>query len=245
MGVLLPVAILSDNPYEALKLKGVKLDMEIEGKNRAAEIKSVVLKRDVVAPGEELVATVELEPFQAKSRFVEVRLKVPEDATEGTYELAVGSSMMALSEEERQFPQRYEPQDAKTLVAAVQRVLGYQADKLYASLAMDIGGVSEGGKELKDLPATRVAMYASEKRSNAVPLYEMVRTQVDAGEPACVVLRGGETFQVTVDKDAGKRFFAVKDAQERRLREGALDGEKKLLPAGEEPRPAPGVGPGD
>ncbi len=49
--VMLPVAILTDNPFGPLKLRSVNLQAKIEDVNRLTVIKSVTLNRTVVAPG--------------------------------------------------------------------------------------------------------------------------------------------------------------------------------------------------
>lgn len=211
LDVLMPVAMLSDNPYQNLKLESVELETQIEPADRSAEIRSIMLKRNVVAPGDELVAMVELAPFRAPPRNVQVTLKVPEDAPDGHYELTIGSSTMAISQEEHYFPQRYAPEDIKGLFSAVQRVLAYSPDQLYARLAMNVQGAAEDGREFRNLPSSRIAMYASEKRTNATPLYRIVGSQVEAGG---IVADGGESFAITVDRNAGKRFFNARHAGE-------------------------------
>jgi len=200
---LLPVALLADNPFENLKLTSVQLEAVIEGVDRSAEIKSAAINKQVVAPGETVIVTVELARYQKTTRTMELNVKVPADAAEGDYQLAVGSADMLLSQEAEVFPQRFMPVNIKTLVDDVQHIMSYRHDKVYARLVMDIQGAAMGGREMKNLPASRVAMYASEKRTDATPLFEAITESADAD---AVVDGGGQTFVITVDKQAGKRF---------------------------------------
>ncbi len=110
---------------------------------------------------------------------------------------------MALMQEAEYFPQRFSPDDAKSLAAAVAHILSYRQDRLYARLVTDIRGAAQGTYELKNLPPSRVAMYASERRTDTGPVYGSVETSVPGGG---VYDAGGSTFRITVDRNAGKRF---------------------------------------
>ena len=201
--VMLPVAILTDNPFGALKLKSVNLQAKIENVNRSAVIKSVTLNKTVVAPGDQVVATLEVQDYQKAARKVEIALSVPADTPNGDYEMVVGTAKMALMQETEFFPQRFSPEDAKSLADAVGHILSYREDRLYARLVTDVRGAAKGMAELKNLPPTRVAMYASDRRTDTGPVYGSVETSVAGGGIYDV---GGERFTITVDKDADKRF---------------------------------------
>ena len=113
---VLPVAMLMDNPWQSLQPKSIDLDAKIEFKNRSAQIKTISLNQTIVAPGQDLVATVELQPWNQESRKVELRLTVPKDTPDGDYELAVGSSEAQLEQDTQYFPQRFQPSDVQDLV---------------------------------------------------------------------------------------------------------------------------------
>ena len=184
-----------------MKLQG-KTGLAVESRDRSAEIKSVVVQRDVVAPGMRFWRrwAGAVSAYQT----VQMRIKVPEDAPEGTYELGVGSSSMAINQEEEHFLQRRSPPDAKSLVAAVQRVLSYRSDHLYASL---VGcGRDIGGWKKCRISRRRARLCIPAANADAVPLHQIVTAEVDAGSPPWVVSSGGEAVRIIIDKDAGKRF---------------------------------------
>ncbi len=204
---VLPVAMLMDNPMQALRLQGIDLDAQVEFTNHSAQIRTIGLDQTIVQPGQEITATIELEPWHEPSRNVELRIKVPQDTPDGDYQLAIGSSDMQLKQETDAFPQRFDPENIAALVHDMQHLLDYRNDWIYASLLLDPHGVAQHGREHKDMPRTRMVMYGTDKRSDAVPLPDAITGSVAAH---AVVLTGGQEFTITVDKDAGKRFFSPK-----------------------------------
>src|SRR5262249_45361933 len=161
---------LVDNPFENLRLTGLTLDATIEHANRGGRIVSVNVDRLTVAPGDEIHAMVEVEPFQKEHVRVPLTIKVPADAAEGDCELGIGTASMAISQESDYAPQHFDPQDIAGLETAIEHITGYQAEKIYGTLVMNISGAAVAGQEKSDLPASRMALYASSKRTDASPV---------------------------------------------------------------------------
>jgi hypothetical protein len=65
------------------------------------------------------------------------------------------------------------------------------------------------GRELKDLPASRMALYASDRRTDSTPMVSVIRTEAETG---CVIPEGGQMFVIHVDQDADRRYFEPKRA---------------------------------
>ncbi len=201
---ILPVAMLSDNPFENLKLSSVTLEATVENTNRSAEITSVTLDRTTAAPGDELSALVHVTPFRQLPTTLPVTLRIPDDTPDGDYQFSVGSSAMALGEEAGYAPQRFDPQDIAGLAKAIQHLLDYKTDHLYATLVMNISGATIGGHEHPNLPASRLALYASERRNDTTPIFNVVRTETAAGY---IFGDGGQTFTIHVNRNADRRYF--------------------------------------
>ncbi|HUO10927.1 MAG TPA: SpoIVB peptidase S55 domain-containing protein [Phycisphaerae bacterium] len=209
METLLPVAVLVDNPFENLHLKGVTLEASIENEDRSGTIQSVNMDRLTAAPGDEVTALVEVAFFRKGTKRVPIRVRIPAGTPDGDYPLGVGSSSFAMMQEVGYAPQHFDPQDIDGLTSAVKNILGYKTDRLYATLQMNISGTAVGGRELKDLPASRIAMYATDARTDSTPYVSVVRVEAEAG---CVVSDGGQMFVVHVDRNADRRYFEPKRA---------------------------------
>ena len=207
MTTLLPVAVLADNPFENLQLKEVTLNASIDNKDHSGELQSVNVDRLTAAPGDEITAIATITPFQQGTKQIPLTVRIPEDAPDGDYALGVGSSAFAMMQEVNYARSIFDPQNIRGLIGAVQNILGYKADHLYATLQMNVSGAAVGGRELKDLPASRIALYASERRTDTTPMVSVVRTEAETG---CVITEGGQLFVVHVDRDANGRYFAPK-----------------------------------
>jgi hypothetical protein len=205
---MLPVALLSDNPFENLKIEGIDLEAKVEPIDRSLEIKSVSAAKLTVAPGDDVTTIVEVVPYHQAARKMTIAIKIPRGTPDGDYELCVGGADMMLMQEAADFPHRFEPENIDSLVDAVNGVLAYKKDKIYARVVLDVAGAAQKGREFTHIPPSKVALYASEKLTGTRPVKNAVMTEVDAGG----VVDGGQVLHITVDKDADKRFFAAKAA---------------------------------
>jgi hypothetical protein len=208
---LLPIAVLVDNPFENLQMTALTIDAAVEPRNTGGTIRAITVDRLIAAPGDQLNIVVEIERFQKITTRVPVSLKIPDDAEDGEYELMVGSAAMALMQEADYAPQRFDPTDIKGLEKAVERITNYSADHVYVRLKMGVSGASLAGIEKRGLPASRVAMYASSRRTDASPVYDVVTMQADAG---VVLDNGGQSFNLRVDRKANQRYFSKKSRDE-------------------------------
>ncbi len=205
---ILPVALLADNPYEDLRLKQVTLEATVENDNRSGEITSVTVNRSSAAPGDDVRAVVRVQPYHLAPVDVPLTVHIPLDATDGEYQLTVGSSAMALEEETAYAPQRFDPQNVASLIKAVQHILDYRPEHLYATLVMNVSGAAVAGHEYHHLPASRLAIYASDRRNDVLPVFEVAKAEVDAGS---VIAGGGQTFTLIVDRQANRRYYEPKN----------------------------------
>jgi hypothetical protein len=204
---LLPVAVLVDNPFENLRLTSLSITADVEPRNQGGIIRAVTVDRLIAAPGDQIHIVADVERFQKITTRVPITLKIPADARDGDYELMVGSASMALMQEADYAPQRFDPTNIKGLEKAVERITDYAADHVYARLVMGVTGAALDGIEKHDLPASRVAMYASSRRTDTSPVYNVITTQADAG---VVLDNGGQSFNLRIDRHADERYFSSK-----------------------------------
>jgi hypothetical protein len=205
---LLPVAVLVDNPFLNLHLTSLTIDAAIEPRDNGGVIRSVTVDRLTAAPGDELHIVAEIERFQKITTRLPITFKIPADADEGEYELMVGPAAMALMQEADYAPHRFEPTDIKGLEKAVERVISYSPDQIYTRLIMGISGAALAGVEKSDLPPSRLALYASSRRTDASPVVSVVTQKTPAG---AVINTGGQSFNLRITRKANDRYFSSKD----------------------------------
>jgi hypothetical protein len=204
---LLPIAVLVDNPFENLRLANLEITADVEPRNKGGVIRAVTVDRLIAAPGDELHIVAEVERFQKITSRVPITLKIPNDVRDGDYQLMVGSASMALMQEADYAPQHFDPTDIKGLEKAVNRITAYAPDHVYARLVLGVTGAALAGIEKHDLPQSRVAIYASARRTDTSPVYNTVTVQADAG---VVLDNGGQTFTFHIDRHANDRYFSPK-----------------------------------
>ncbi len=200
---MLPVAMLTDNPFQDRHLKSIKIKVNVDSADHGAQITNVSLRRSHVAPGDMLKAFVTLKPYDGKSRSVEMKVRIPVNTADGQYQLFIGSATQALGEDAMLFPDRFSPHNGHELLAAVRRILGYKNNRLYLRLLLAPHGTASSSVELPNLPMTRVAMVAANASSDTVPLFNSVAKSVPAH---AVIEGGGQNFTITVARHADNRF---------------------------------------
>jgi hypothetical protein len=200
---IMPIVLLTDNPFKNLKMVSMNLEAKVEPVDRTLTIRSVTAAKDVVAPGDEVNISVEVEPFHQAKKNVSITVTVPKDTPDGDYTMVVGNADLAILQEAMSFPHRFEPDDIDSLTGALKNILNYSKDKIYARLVLGIEGAAKNGREFANIPASKAALYASERMAGASPLRNSVMTSIDAGG----VVDGGKMITITVNKDANKRFF--------------------------------------
>ena len=201
--VLMPAALLMNNPFRDLKLKAVHLHISAQGFNHAAVITSAVLRRKTVPPGGTIRVRLTVKPFRGPDHYVYLRIKVPPNTPDGNYNLAVGSASSAIAQEMTYFPQRFAPDSTGALIADIKHLTAYHDNDIYARLVLNMHGVDQQRNAMPDLPLSRVAIMAENPPANLYPLFNSVQVSVPAGG---IVEQGGQQFTIKVRRHADQRF---------------------------------------
>jgi hypothetical protein len=202
--VLMPAALLMNNPFKDLKLKAVDLHISARPVSHAAVISSAVVRRMIVAPGSAIRVRVTIKPFRGREYYVYLRIRVPANTPDGNYNLVVGSSNSVIQQEMTYFPQRFAPEGIASLVADVKHLTSYRNNKIYARLVLNMHGVDQRQLAMPNLPLSRVAIMAENPPANLYPLYNSITEVVPAG---AIVEQGGQQFTIKVSRNANERFL--------------------------------------
>ena len=201
--VLMPAALLMNNPFKDLKLKDVDLHISARPVSRAAVITSAVVRRTTVTPGGTIRARLTIKPFRGPEHYVYLHIPVPANTPDGNYNLVVGSANSVIQQEMTYFPQRFAPGSIGGLIADIKHLTAYQDNKLYARLVLNMHGVDQQRVAMPNLPLSRVAIMAENPPANLYPLFNSVRETVPAG---AIVEQGGQQFTIKVSRHANRRF---------------------------------------
>ncbi len=201
--VLVPLALLLNNPFHNLKLTSVRLKISLHATSRSAMITSIVLQHRMVAPGGRLLARVALKSYHGATRFVRMIIRVPRRTPDGDYQLIVGSANAVLLQQIIYFPQRFAPDNIASLVRDIRHLLSYRYNRIYASLVLNPHGVAGSNESQPNLPVSRIDLLARNPNRPLYPLYNSVVASAPAG---AAVERGGQEFQILVRRRANERF---------------------------------------
>jgi hypothetical protein len=190
--------LLMGNSFENVRVKGVEASTEVLAGRRTADIESVELDSDVLAPGDTLRATVLLRPYKGARQRVALALPLPLDLPDGHYTASIGDDLHNARAALRDNPQLAAPQSVEALFQAIQ--LQASAKRTNLALRMPIGGagVSIAGKTLPDLPPSMVQILGGGKKTGT----QTINSALVARTPTIWVVNGADSvrFQVTRNK---------------------------------------------
>ena len=207
--VLLPVALLLNNPFRNLAISEANLHVSLRATNHAAVITSVLLEHHTVRPGQFLLARVAIKPYHGPIEHRMIRLRVPLNTPDGNYDFAVGADSTAMAQQQTYFPQDFAPNSIADLKRDVMRIVSYQNNRIYARLVLNSHGLASAGRAMPNLPASRIDIIM---RSPGRPLFPLFNSVEKRLVTPWVITSGGQEFQVMVRHRADGRFFMAKPA---------------------------------
>jgi len=104
-----PLAVMLGNPYQSVRLTGVRAELELSRPMATAEVVGVSGPRSLVVPGKEALFTVEIEPRRGDPMVRELSLAIPEHLAPGRYMLVVASAAELFALEAQRAAGRFQP----------------------------------------------------------------------------------------------------------------------------------------
>jgi hypothetical protein len=186
------------NSFQNVRVKGIDVTTDVEAGRRSADIESVELESDVLAPGDTLKATVQLRPYKGIRQRMTLALPLPVDLPDGPYTAFIGDDLNNARAILRDNPQLGMPQSVDALFQAIQVQASAKRTSLVVRVPVGGAGVTLGGKTLPDLPPSMVHILASGKKTGV----QTITSALVARTPTSWVINGADTlrFQVTKNK---------------------------------------------
>lgn len=166
------VSLLLNNPFEEVDINSINVKMSMEPVNTTASIWSVDLSRTHVRPGQMITAAVILKSYRSQEQTVSINLKIPETLAPGTYKLQILGGDGYRSFVSKMAPQRFRAVDLVSLKTALDGVLSYRRDRLYAVMPIPASGVVIRQHELGQLPGTKTLLMQDSRRLQPLELYK-------------------------------------------------------------------------
>jgi hypothetical protein len=173
--------------------------VSIEPGRKVAQIESVRLLSDTVAPGQELKAFVTLKPYKGQRETIDVAVPIPADFPEGPVEAVFCDAANSTRRAFRNDPSLLEPHDLAGLFRSLKLQTGVKRTELFVHVPAPERGLSVKGQELPNLPGSVRAVFASKR---VVPI-SPIRSDRIATVPTRWVIEGMQSLRFSVAKDAG------------------------------------------
>jgi hypothetical protein len=191
------VGALTFNSYKPVRINRIDCETTIIPGRSTAEIESVELDSDVLSPGEELKATVFLQPYKGVRQRIPVSLKLPADLPEGSYSATVSDDIANARATLRDNPNLSNPQNLDQVFEGLKVQTSVKRTNLVVRVPMSAIGVSVGGKPLPNLPSSMVQIMAGSKRTGAQTLGGALVSR----QPTNWVVQGSESIRFTVTRN--------------------------------------------
>jgi hypothetical protein len=149
-----PVSLLLNNPFADVRLVGVKAAFQIQRPLATATVSGVTVPRLVASAGQELRCQVEVTPWLAEPRLLDVTLALPADLPAGDYRLAVANAAEMFALDAQRAPGSFQVSSLDGMMRLLST--GRSAGTLVVSLLAPGQGMVLEGRQLNNLPG-RVA----------------------------------------------------------------------------------------
>jgi hypothetical protein len=188
------VGLLTNNPYESLRVTRIDCDTHVQAERRTAEVESMELESDAYESGGEIKASVFVRPYKGAPRRLTATLKLPDDLPEGDYTATATAESEAARLALHDDPNLNNPQNVEQVLRAVRMQTEAKRTRLTLRVPLGSSGVAVEGKSLADLPAGVAQILGSSRRTGAQPIC----TALTSNQSTDWVLEGSETAHFTV-----------------------------------------------
>src|SRR5207248_910078 len=147
--------------------------------------------------GETLKATVFVRPFKGLLQKLPVKLHIPADFPEGTYNATVSDDLANSRAELRDNPNLQNPQNLDQVFESLRLQTSAKRTNVVVRVPINAVGVALGGKSLPNLPPSMVQILAGGRRTGA----QTMGGALVSRQPTPWVLQGSESVRFTVTRN--------------------------------------------
>lgn len=189
------VSLLMNNPFEEVNINSVDVKMIMEPVNKTASVWAVDVNRTDVYPGQTITASVTLRSYRLEEQTVMISLEIPKTLAPGNYKVQILGADDYQSFVSKMAPQKFRAVDMNSLKTALNTLLGYRRDRLYAVMETPASGVVIRQHELGQLPGTKTLLMQDSKRLQPVEAYKAWAENDIAMD---MIVQGSAEIEITV-----------------------------------------------
>jgi hypothetical protein len=195
-------AALLNNPFQPIYPDKIVMDVQIAPDNLLASLWEAKIAENIVRPGDTVKIHIALKGFRSEPKIFAIELKISDNCPDGKYPLQVCGADAYQAFWLKASPQRFTVVDAESLLAALNRVLNIEMDRIYVCLPIDQSGLTLRNAELPNLPMSKMLLLADDKHMlPAAPYQNFIETSIPTG----LITSGSTVIELTVDKNKQMR----------------------------------------
>lgn len=191
------VRLLLGNPFGTVKIDSIDVKVDLEPTNLTASVWAVNVSQVNVRPGQVVSASVVLRSYRSQDETVTIDFKIPETLSPGKYTIKILGPNEYRSFVSGMAPQKFLATDVPSLKTALNGVLQYRRDRLYAVMQTPASGLVIRRDELGQLPPTKMLLMQDRKR--LLPL-EAYKEWTESSIPLDNIVSGKAEIEITVER---------------------------------------------
>ncbi len=176
-----PVFTMLNNDFKRVKLKSLKVNVEVIPAYSVARIIQVKTNKSSYKPGENLVLQVRFTRNRQVDLIKELKFKLPENILDGDYSLIVGGIRSIMSVDKKANAQLYLPRDINSLFELTKHIMTFRSDRVYLALALKRPGLGINRYKLPSLPPSKLHILALSDPTLVVQTQDFKVKEYDIG----------------------------------------------------------------
>jgi hypothetical protein len=193
-----PLVAASDNPFQRVMPVKIAGKVRISPTARLAKVLSVNIPKLKYRPGEMLSGYVTYRPFRAEQATMPIHLKLPDDLTDGTYQLIVSDWETHLLTQQQAEPFRFTAENINQVFDVLRDMASIRHNALYLRLLRKADGVAVGRIAMEHLPGSRRQVLLDSGRSDVTPFLNSIVKVI----PTRDVMSGSAQFSIKIERNA-------------------------------------------
>ena len=197
-----PIDAMLNNRWGKGLVESIDVDVKTINEERAIVMDRARLEQSVLLPGEPVVLHTVWKQYRKPDLEKSFRIDLPADLADGTYELSMldadGYRKLMVEHD----PRPFRPENARELIAGLNRLAEPSDDHCYFVLTLPKGGLAGRDARLPSLPASRAMILQQANRDTYRPYTE---DKVYPQEMKDLIATCSEHFSITIDRNKEKK----------------------------------------
>jgi hypothetical protein len=185
---------IQNNPFGEARIKSIECQTVVRTGRITAEVESVELDSDTVAPGETLKAEVQLRPYKGVPVRQRIEMKIPRDLPEGTYTMTISDDLARARADLRDRPDVNYATTVDGFLKGLESLISAKRTVLAARVPLKPAGVAVGKQAMPNLSPGMVQILGQTRKTGTM----LLGSSISARQPTEWVIVGYDTVTFTV-----------------------------------------------